>query len=286
MPLDETRRPDFVERFFEMDGLTRSYFLHLPEDLPNDAPLVFVLHGYGGRADTMMGFSGMNPVADENGFAVCYPQGTEDHKNRYFWNVGYSYHQDLDVDDVKFLASLAEYLQKELRLSGQNTFCTGMSNGGDMCYRLACQTPDVFSAIAPIAGCMMEWIRDACNSTDPIPVFAIHGTKDPVTRWDGDMDDTQGHGPYLSTLASFEFWSRKNECRQTVVDTLPNIDAAGGSYVVSEKRTAGIDDHEVWLYALISGMHDWPGTWGNRDINAGEEIWRFFERFVGDGSPE
>ena len=32
-------------------GLTRTYYLYLPNDLPADAPLVFILHGYGGSAN-------------------------------------------------------------------------------------------------------------------------------------------------------------------------------------------------------------------------------------------
>ncbi len=274
-----------LKRSFEIGGLTRTYFLHVPKNLPANAPLVFVLHGHGGSAEGMIGFSQMNPVADKNGFAVCYPQGTEYEKDKHFWKAGYASHKDLDVDDVEFLATLAKHLQEEFNLSRQNTFCTGMSNGGDMCYLLACQKPDVFAAVAPVAGCMIKWIRDACDSADPIPVFEIHGTKDPITLWDGDMDDNQGYGGYLDVPAAFEFWSKKNKCTKTVIDTLPNTDTEDGSSVVSEKRTGGTGNHEVWLYTLVDGKHDWPGTWGNKDINASEEIWKFFSVFVKD-TPE
>ena len=138
---------------FEIGGQIRQYYLHLPKSLPVEAPLVFVLHGYSGSAESIMDYSGMNHVADDSGFAVCYPQGTIDRWGNHFWNVGYSFHQDETVDDVEFLTALAQYLQSEYNLSSQYTFCSGMSNGGDMSYLLACQASDVFmlSVLWPVA---------------------------------------------------------------------------------------------------------------------------------------
>ena len=57
-----------------------------------------------------------------------------------------------------------------------------------MSYMLACEASDIFKAIAPVAGCMMEDIYNSCNP-NPIPVLEIHGTNDNVTLWDGDMDN-------------------------------------------------------------------------------------------------
>ena len=128
----------------KINGITRSYLLHLPNDLKKDAPLVLVLHGYGGTADPQK--YAMNEVSDKYGFAVCYPQGEKDGRGKTCWNVGYPFQADMKIDDVDFLCKLAKYLQKKHHLSQKNTFCTGMSNGGEMCYVLASQRPDVFSA--------------------------------------------------------------------------------------------------------------------------------------------
>ena len=53
----------------------------------------------------------MNDIADEYGFAVCYPRGTVDDSGNRFWNVGYDFHPNETVDDVDFLKELAIYLQ-------------------------------------------------------------------------------------------------------------------------------------------------------------------------------
>ena len=71
---------------FEHDGRTRKYLLHLPKDLPENAPLVFLLHGYYGQA---RGYKelGMDRVADLHGFAVSYPQGEGDYRGTPHWNA-------------------------------------------------------------------------------------------------------------------------------------------------------------------------------------------------------
>ena len=61
------------EIFLTSEDDERSYFLYTPDGLEADAPLIFVLHGYYGDNMGMMTVSGMNDIADSEGFAVCYP---------------------------------------------------------------------------------------------------------------------------------------------------------------------------------------------------------------------
>lgn len=51
-----------------INNIKRSYLLHLPDNLKKNAPLVFVLHGYGGVASPK-GY-GMDEVSDKYGLAV------------------------------------------------------------------------------------------------------------------------------------------------------------------------------------------------------------------------
>ena len=63
---------------FEHNGLDREYLLHIPDQLEPNAPLVFALHGYTGDASGLKNYIGMDAIADEFGFVVCYPNGTSD----------------------------------------------------------------------------------------------------------------------------------------------------------------------------------------------------------------
>ena len=271
---------EITESFeFNDNGQIRDYYLYQPNSIQDNAPLVFVLHGYGGSAGGMIGYSDMNTIAAEHGFAVCYPEGLSDQGGANFWNVGYAMHQNQTVNDVAFLSSLASYLQDEYGFDTQNTFSTGFSNGGDMSYMLACQANDVFRAIAPVAGCMMEEIYNTCDSS-PVPILEIHGDNDDVTLWDGDMQNNDGWGAYNSVEDGIALWVEINDCQNGEEIFLPNINLNDGSYIVNHRYFDCIDNAEVWLYEVVGGGHDWPGSDGNMDINTSEEIWNFFSQYI------
>ena len=265
---------------FEHDGIDRQYIYYEPVDLNEQMPLVIVMHGFGGDANDIRNYSEMNQFANQYGFAVCYPRGTTDSEGYRFWNVGYAFHQNETVDDVGFLSELAGYLQLTHGLNPDYTFATGMSNGGDMCYMLACQAYDTFKAVAPVAGMILQDILDECDNSPPIPLFEIHGSQDSVTPISGDPNNNDGWGAYPSIPFTIDYFSEKNECTLMVTETLPNTDTSDGSYVLSEKHLNGINNNEVWFYKVVGGGHDWPGAWGNMDINAGEEAWLFFQNHI------
>ena len=186
----QSANPDTPSYTMRSGGTERSYKLHLPQGLPQGAPLVVVLHGYGANNDP--GRFGMNAAADRHGFAVCYPQGAKDGRGKTCWNVGYPFQADMAIDDVEFITQLVRHLQKKHGLSRRNVFCTGMSNGGEMCYQLAAQRPRLFAAVAPVSGLMLEWLYKADTSDVPVPLFEIHGTADRTSAWEGDPDNKGG----------------------------------------------------------------------------------------------
>lgn len=157
-----------------------------------------------------------------------------------------------------------------------------MSNGGEMCYMLACQAYDTFKAVAPVAGMILQVILDECDNSPPNPVFEIHGSQDNVTPISGDPNNNDGWGAYPSIPFTIDYFSEKNECTTVVTETLPNTNLSDGSYIVSEKHLNGINNNEVWYNKVVGGGHDWLGAWGNMDINAGEEAWLFFQKYIDD----
>jgi len=151
-----------------------------------------VLHGFTGNARDIMAYTGMNAIAAREGFVVVYPQGSEDHEGRTFWQVGYDFHAQLERDDVGFLLALSRQLQQTHGFSPEQTFLTGMSNGGDMSFLMACQHPEAFRAIAPVAGVMMSAYLEACRPA--LPLMAIFGTADSTSLYAGDRENRDGWG--------------------------------------------------------------------------------------------
>ena len=281
-----SKNKDQLSFVFEHDGIAREYMLYIPSTIKPQAPLIFVLHGLGSTNSHIRDYSQMDLVADKNGFVVCYPQGTGSTKNTIhtkkgssFWNVGYEIHKNEVVDDVSFLTSLAIYLQQEYDLDPEKTFCTGMSNGGDMSYLLGCQAPEVFKAIASITGCMMEWIYKSCDNNSPIPVFQIHGTRDNITYYDGDITNRDRWGAYLGVESTIQFWVDHNMCSKSIIDTIGFVNNES-RYIIREKFLNGVDENEVWLHKVINGGHDWVQKSLEKDFNTSEEIWKFFEHLM------
>ena len=258
------------------DGLTRDYRLHVPDDLPEGAPLVIAMHGYSSSARTLQRYSGLDERANNEGFVVAYPQGTTDRWGYAFWEVGYAFH-DGSTDDVGFIQALATHIGTDLQTGP--VFATGMSNGGDMSYLLACQAPELVTAVAPIAGSIMQVTADTCTPADPVPVLAVHGTADDVTLWAGDADNTGGWGVYLSVEDAIALHVELHGFETYAVEDLPDVDPTDGSTVRVHSWSHAGADEAVQLYEVVGGGHDWPGAFGNQDIHASDELWAFFARY-------
>lgn len=258
------------EYTLQCGGMGRVYRLHIPENMPENGPLVIVLHGYGNPTPDIL-----NETANRHRFAVCYPQGEKDGRGKIGWNVGYPFQHDMTIDDVEFLTHLVRHLQQKHGFSKRNVFCVGMSNGGEMCYQLAARKPELFAAVAPVSGLMMEWLYKSDNSTHPVSLFEIHGTDDQISVWEGDPDNKGGWGEYIPVPLAVHFCAMKNRCTLMQTDTVIGK-APNNRTIVKHRFSGGTNDSEVWLYEMIGGGHSW--FWD--DLDTGDELWKFFSRFL------
>ena len=197
-----------------------------------------------------------------------------DGRGKRCWNVGYPFQADMPVDDIRFLEELIDHLHRRYGLSRRNVFCTGMSNGGDMCYLLAVRRPELFAALGPVAGFMSVEILRRDDNPHPVPLFEIHGTEDRTTRWEGDLENRDGWGAYLPIPMAVGYWAAKAKCLRVQRDTLPA--AENGRQVIAHRYTGGTDGSEVWLYETVGGTHSWHDT----GVDTCEELWRFFSRYI------
>lgn len=257
---------------FRHDGMDRRYRLYVPDTLTAGRPLVIMLHGYGGQISPER--FGMLDAARRYGFAVCFPQGAEDGRGKSCWNVGYPFQEGLRTDDVDFICRLARYLVKEYGLDERNVFCTGHSNGGEMCYLMAYRRPEVFAAVAPIAGLTLEWMYRELEATRPVPLMELHGTADKTSLWGGDPLNEGGWGAYLAVPLAVGYWTAVNRCTYEETEELPV--GRSGRRVTAHRFRGGSDGCEVWLYEIEGGTH----SWSDDVMDTGAEIWRFFSMYV------
>ena len=266
-----------VKYHFRHQGVNRTYWMYIPENLSPQAPLVFVLHGYGGKAEGYC--PQMIETAKKYGFAVCYPQGEKAPKGKTGWNVGYPKQEGMKTDDIDFICDLAKHVQKKFNLSKVNTFYSGMSNGGEICYIMAMQRPETFAAYASVAGLTMEWAYRSMSPKTAVPLMEIHGTADKTSMWEGDPHNAGGWGKYISVPHAVGVWSSKAKCTHTEVTELPK---KGEHKVILHRHLGGTPawkggpETEVRLYEVVGGKH----SWAHNDMDTCEEIWKFFSKYL------
>lgn len=261
---------------FRHQGMERTYWMYIPENLPEQAPLVFVLHGYGGNAEGYC--PQMVETARKHGFAVCYPQGEKAPKGKTGWNVGYPKQEGMKTDDIDFICDLAAHVQKKFKLSKKNTFFSGMSNGGELCYMMALQRPKAFSAYASVAGLTMEWVHRSMSPKMAVPLMEIHGTADKTSHWEGDPDNKGGWGEYISVPLAVGVWAAEAKCTHTETTELPlkNNKVLLHRHLGGSPAWEGGPDIEVRLYEIVGGKH----SWAHKDMDTCEEIWNFFSTYL------
>ena len=283
------------ERTIIHEGVEREYLVHIPDNLTENSPIVFVIHGFTGSAKQIMEYSGMNEVSDREGFMVVYPQGTTDSEGNTFFNVGYEFHKDSTIDDVSFIRNLFVSLSEEYSLKRKQGFATGMSNGGDMSYLLACTSADLFRAVAPVAGSLMVKTKETCDTQSSVSIFEIHGTGDLITLFYGDMENNGGWGAYYDLPSTISFFAEAYNLDKRSTKIIAKKGEGSEYDIYHQRHWSQNSDEEVWMYEIVEGRHVWPGFkihwwenpifWyyfgsGNEDINASEEVWRFFKKYL------
>lgn len=80
------------------------------------------------------------------------------------------------------LERILQQVTQRLRIDQNHIYLTGLSRGGHATWHWAAQRPQLFAAIAPIAG--RGDVTQACALKD-MPVWAFHGDKDGVVASEG-----------------------------------------------------------------------------------------------------
>ncbi|WP_299189102.1 T9SS type A sorting domain-containing protein [uncultured Aquimarina sp.] len=261
----------------EHDGLTRDYILYVPAIYSSDkpAPLVFNFHGYTSNANDQMFYGDFRSIADTEGFLIVHPMGTVDNSGNTHFNVGWG---TSTIDDVGFTEALIDEISSNYTINAGRIYSTGMSNGGFMSYKLACELSERIAAIASVTGTMNKNQPATCNPLHQIPVMEIHGTSDSTVPYDGA-------NWIESTPDVVSFWASFNNCNSTPeITNIPDTAPTDGSTVEFQVFKDGDNGASVEHYKIINGGHKWPGSaynsaGTNYDINASVLIWDFFSKY-------
>lgn len=269
-------------------GQKRRVVVHVPArlDPTQAAPLVLALHGGGGHAEYMGDDEryGLISKSERAGFVVAFPNGYSKFPRGRFatWNAGdcCGDARDRKVDDVGFLRAVVAQLSARLKLDPARIYATGMSNGGMMAHRLACEAADLFAAVASVAG---TEAMSVCQPVRPISVLHLHARNDTHVLFNGGAgkDAFRDDGKVMDFVSAPETiarWVQRDQCQPTPRRVLDKP----GAYC--EAYAGCADNVAVQLCVLDEGGHSWPGA---QEVRRGKEaatqalvandvIWDFF----------
>lgn len=289
----EQRRADKGGGLQELQVQGRKVLVHLPKgfDPAKPTPLVLAFHGGGGHAEHMAENYGLTQKADEAGFVVAFPNGYSKLPGPLSgkfatWNAGgcCGDARDKGSDDVGFARAVVAAVQARFKTDPARVFATGMSNGGMMSHRLACEAADLFRAVAAVAG---TDATASCTPSKPIPVLHIHAKDDTHVLFNGGAGpdafrDTSKVMDFVSVPETISRWTKRNQCTAAPQRTLEKT----GAWCETTSGCAG--GVQVQLCVTEAGGHSWPGAdmqrrgkSPSRALDANDEIWRFFQAAAG-----
>ncbi|MFN5874809.1 MAG: T9SS type A sorting domain-containing protein [Ignavibacteria bacterium] len=269
----------------------RTYMTHLPTgyDAQKRYAVLLAFHGGQQAGRTDLGWQALalqgrlSEKADDEGFIVVYPEGQVFATGRS-WNAGDCCPPSASkgVDDVTFVSIMLDKLFRDYPIDTTRVYATGTSNGGMLCYRLACELSHRIAAIAPNA---CSHMIQPCNPGNRVPIISFHSKVDPVVRYKG------GNGPedvpflkdvfFPSQDSNLIVWQKLNGCTKS--DTIVNGGSSGYSFIRLSQCSCDVEVHH---YATADGGHSWPGGVPNNvsppsaQIDATDLLWEFVKRYT------
>ena len=279
------------ERSLLIGGSQRNYRIHLPPTPGQPGPVVIALHGMLQSADGMDSYLGLNLVADRENFTVVYPYGLgnswKDGRNpalrMTFWAP--------PGDDVEFLSKLVQTLVEQRIADPGRIYLVGLSNGGYMTYRMACERPDLFAAFATLSATVPTTYRTSCKPSRAVPVLMINGTADMIVPFYGNA--LPGIMSLYPVMYTAKLFAELDGCSNAAESVVPSRGSSGGTSVTLIYWSNCRDRSAVVLFRVNNGGHQSPSIgpgretpvaarmlgMRNHDIDAAEEVWAFFRHY-------
>jgi polyhydroxybutyrate depolymerase len=238
----------------QVNGVDRTYLLHLPtgDRTGKPLPLVLALHGAGMTSALMATVTGLNAWADKTGFIVVYPQGLEKH-----WNSELP--PAAGVDDSVFMKELLAKIEGTYSVDRSRVIVAGYSNGSEFAQELGCSDDFQFKAIVADAATLRIESAKQCAPKHTVRLIEFHGTADPLVPYLGGRVAVTGGPMVISVADDLQLWQRINHCAPYPrTDRLPD-NGEDGTHVERVSFHDCAAGGEVTHYGILGGGHVWPG---------------------------
>lgn len=201
------------KKYMDFGSYRREWYEYIPSAARRNPeqkiPLVVCFHGGNNNGFTAMYRTNWIQVAESRNFAVIFPTGalrrlTEKNAVPHpAWNASGA--QNIE-DDVQFVRSLIENVEKRYSIDLSRIYATGHSMGACMCQRVLLTMPEVFAAGGATGGVLKGGFFgyfDSPGVTEgyKMPLWIILGEND---RGGGDFNSNE------KARANIEYWTSRN----------------------------------------------------------------------------
>ncbi|MFZ4506373.1 MAG: alpha/beta hydrolase family esterase [Fimbriimonas sp.] len=267
--------PGINSRQIEVDGVTRTYLLYVPKSYQarKSTPMLVMLHGYTGNARVQIPYTGLDRVAEKEGFLALIPDGQGMPRG---WNVGFLALTGRQ-DDAKFVLAALDSSEKELNVDKRRVYVAGHSNGGMMANYLGSIATDRFAALGSVAGTIGTEGRAGTNIPLPkgrISAILIHGVKDATVPYDAAASRMGWQS--VSAPKAAQWWAKQNELGETPRTEIRDDQVKAETWSRRGRR------EQVVLLSLPEQGHDYlrakrqaDGSFSGFDTTT--ELWNFFK---------
>ena len=160
------------------------YSVALPETGAAPYPVLLHLHGAGGTGEGVVKGQ-IAKAALARGYAVLAPSGY--HPGRKYaknWSVRAAGTEgEFKIDDTELIRQSIADAAARFGIDPSRILLSGFSRGASMVWDIACNSPDLARAFAPVAGAFWDPLPERC--TRPVDLFHTHGWTDRVVPLEG-----------------------------------------------------------------------------------------------------
>jgi poly(hydroxyalkanoate) depolymerase family esterase len=276
-PVDIPYGARFLSGIHQGKSGKRAYRTYVPA-----SAIVMMLHGCTQTSEDFAIGTGMNALAEREGFIVIYPEQSRGANAQTCWNWFSPNDQHRDRGEPEILAGIARTAMAQYDVPSERTFVAGLSAGAAMVVILGYAYPDVFAAVGARSGLPYKAARDIasafasiagqrpCQAAEPplpgIRTIVFHGSADSTV-----------HVSNSESIAR----SAKLHLPSPSLQTTRKTRAGGRSYTATICTSP--DGRNHLKYWVIDGLgHAWSGgrpgsSYTNpRGPNASVEMTRFF----------
>ena len=242
-------------RIIAVNGMKpRSFFLNVPASYKagTPAPLLLAFHGRTATGRDIMTYSQILSWAASMNIIVVAVNGAV-YEDASSWNAGSccTNATTYEENDVLLTSTIIDYLKTQTTIDASRVWAMGHSNGGMMAYRLACDLSEKITAVAVVAGALVD---ETCNPTKSVPLIHLHGDLDPTVPYQGG-GKFETPNIYYSTLD----YSKANTCDGPPVE---NLTSAMQQYIWNCKNGS-----QVQLVNYLENSHQWATGYTEEILN-------------------